>query len=114
LIDHPYRIGEAGRILRNRPVVDEAVRRGIEAADTSLEAHPHLAASISIDRVDIVGDQAAGIAPVVPVALEASSALVEPVQTAATAADPEIARRISVDAIDVGSCTERILVAAAG
>src|SRR6187200_517405 len=114
LIDHPHRIGEAVGILRNRHVVDEAVRRGIEAADTSLETHPHLAASISIDRVDIVGDQAAGIALVVPVALEASGALVETVQTAATAADPEIARRISVDAIDVGSSIERVVVPTAG
>ena len=90
--------------LSGTGVVDEAVRRGIETADAALQAQPHLAAAVSVDRVDVVRNQAVGIPAVVPVMLEASGALVEPDQTAATPADPEITCGIPVDAVDVGSC----------
>ena len=94
--------------LSGTGVVDEAVRRGIETADAALQAQPHLAAAVSVDRVDVVGDQAAGIPTVVPIALEASRALIEPDQTAAAPTDPQVTRGVPVDAVDVRSFAERV------
>ena len=79
---------------------------------SALQAHPHLAASISVDRVDVVGDQAAGIATIVPVTLEASCALVEPHQAAAAPTDPQVTGGVPVDAVDVRSGAERVVALA--
>ena len=97
----------------NRPVVGKPVRRWIEAAYTVLPAHPHVAASVSIDRDNVVRNQAVGIIRVVPVMLETPSAFIEPIKTAAAAAHPEITRCIFVRCIYVSAFTERILVARA-
>jgi hypothetical protein len=73
-----------------------------------------VAVPVSIDRVNVIGDQAVGITVLVPVMLEPPRAFVEPDKTGAPATDPEIARRIFVDAIDVRAFTERLLVARGG
>ena len=73
-----------------------------------------MAVSVSIDRVNVIGNQAVGIIRVVPVMLETPSAFIEPNKTAAPATDPEITRCIFVNAINVGAFTERILVARVG
>ena len=70
-----------------------------------------MAVSVSIDRENVIRKQAVGIIRVVPVMLEATGAFIEPIKAAASAADPEIARCIFVNAINVSAFTERIRVA---
>ena len=98
----------------NRPVIGEAVRRGIEAAYTILLAYPYWAVSVSIDRVNVIRNQAVGIIRVVPVMLEAPGAFIEPNKTAVPATHPHKTGRIFVNALNVFAVTKLVLVAKAG
>src|SRR6476660_8483957 len=106
----PDAICQAGRIIWNGPVVDKPVRRWIQSAYTVLLAHPHVAVSVSIDRINVIRNQAVGIIRVVPIMLKTPSAFIEPNKTAAPATHPEITRCIFVNASNGRAFTQRILI----
>ena len=114
LINGPDPICQAERIIGNRPVVGKTVRGWIEAAYTALLAYPYLPVSVSINRINVVENQAVRIVRVVPVMLEMTCSFIKPIKTAAAATDPEITRGIFVNAVDVSAFAECILVALVG
>jgi hypothetical protein len=73
-----------------------------------------LAVSVSIDRVNVIRNQAVGIIRVVPVMLEAPGEFFEPNKAAVPATHPHKTRRIFVNALNVFAVTKLILVARAG
>ena len=97
-----------------RLVVSKPVSSWIEPAYTGLPTHPYMAVAISIDRNNIVRNQAAGIIRGMPVMPKTPRPFIEPNKTAATAANPEITRRIFVKSIYIRALTEGILVGRVG
>src|SRR4029078_11601325 len=70
LINCPNEVCQAGRMIGNRPVCGKPVRRRIESAPRALFPNPYLTVSVSINRVDIVRNQAVGVISVMSVVLE--------------------------------------------
>ena len=114
LINKPDAICQAGRIIRNRPVVRKLARRRIQPADTALLTDPDPPLPVSEDRVNIVGYQAGGIIVLVPVMLKNASAPIESIQSPAPTTNPEITPRIVVNAANASAITQRILIARIG
>ena len=97
-----------------RPVVGKTVRCWIEAAYTALLSHPYVAASISIDTENVIGNQAVGIIRVVLVMFELPTAFIEPIKTAIPAAQPDITACVFVNAIKVTTFAQGVVVFRAG
>src|SRR3974377_1255298 len=69
-----------------------------------------MAASISIDAANDIRDQTVRMTRVGPVMFELPSVFIEPIKTATTATQPEIAARIPVNAVNDTSFAEGVFV----
>ena len=114
LIDSRSPIPGAGRVSWIGAIVGKLLPHWIKTADTGVLPHPNLAASISIDRENVIGNQAVGIIGVVPVMFELPGAFIEPIKTCFPATQPKISACILVNAINVSAFAEGIVVFRAG